>query len=269
MTAQQYVERYKNLSVDLGAGGMVTACVEDYQNPGPNWHVKYDQADPPYDPKDPGKLKLALQAPGASKTFAHYLHWSKMQGLAADTQTKREIAAVHRGAGSPEQIAAVLKLAWLNPKTSGLSGTGSPRDQIMEYVRKWIGLYCTGFVGNFTQRVLLKTLGPENAIELYQRQLKGRTSQQSVQANDILVWTNFGHIAIIDSVIKIPNAGADEPSVVYDVAESSLDRPQYNGLTGTPNFYRIQSVEQDSKGHVFTVLRGKSDVKTKVYIVAP
>src|SRR5438105_1824364 len=127
MLPNAYADQYLKLKVALGKDGEATVEVKDYQNPGANFFVKYDE----------GILdnlgKLVVNDLGR-----YGKHWSKVIGV-YDAHTPKgsifsvpfpanfhdKIQLVHKGAGSPQQIAAVLQLAWMYPKEMGLSSIGS------------------------------------------------------------------------------------------------------------------------------------------------
>jgi hypothetical protein len=234
LSPYQYALQYLNLRVPLGPEvTSVTVSVADYQNPGPNWYVKV--------------------VPAA--------HWSKVQNKFKEHVTTRgrvlygqpipesvapeDTQLVHKGAGSPAQIRAVLQLVHLYWKELNL---GPTRD-LQGYVQKYIGLYCTGFVGNYATEVLgCANKGPQTAIPAFAPAGHRRLSASDVRRHDVLVWKSGGHIAVVNEVLgELGTTGG----AVW-VAESSLDG-DYQGLTaGQVNRYRVRKVT----GDVFVVTRG-------------
>src|SRR2546421_7471577 len=108
----QFAGSYKSLMVRLGSTKPpVIVSVADYQNPGPNWVVKYD----------------AMVNGAVNDGGSHGKRWQAAQGV-YQQHVKKEghvifgepfpqgfgplaIQLLHKGGGSPAHIASVLQLA--------------------------------------------------------------------------------------------------------------------------------------------------------------
>lgn len=174
---------------------------------------------------------------------------------------------VHTGKGSPEQIQMCLHFVAIyrlyDTKKFGADAAAGVRD----YCDQYIGLDCNGFTGNFS-RETGRSKVPNSQIPYYlpKDKTKRRTKIEDVEPNDVLIWPDFGHIAIFDSLGQ-PVAGA-KGAVTRDgvVVESTAANP--SGGAGTVNgglqhsTYTIVGV----KGDLFLVERPKGKGRNWVYI---
>jgi hypothetical protein len=108
---------------------------------------------------------------------------------------------VHSGKGSPEEIAVALHLVakyqMYDKKFLDDSAQG-----VQDYCTCYIGLDCNGFVGNYAQAIGLSKR-PNTDISTFSPPGARRSELGDVRANDVLVWQDYGHITIIDSVDKV------------------------------------------------------------------
>lgn len=105
------------------------------------------------------------------------------------------------------------------------------RDMLQAFSDKYLGLDCNGFVGNYVQRARLSNLGPSNyPSEYFSRYRRNmRKTLNDICAGDILVWANFQHIAIIDTVFQL------EPATRVNVCQSTAGGPQQGWFSLTGN----------------------------------
>jgi hypothetical protein len=174
--------------------------------------------------------------------------------------------AVHSGKGSPEEIQVCLHLVAIyglyDKKKFGTDTAAGVRD----YCDKYVGLDCNGYVGNFA-RELGTGKEPNTPIPSYAPKNKRRTKIEEVQANDVLAWTDNGHIAIIDSIDPVSTAADGKPARDCTVVESTASNPSggsstvHGGLQHST--YSIRSVGSDL---VFKVERPKGKHRSSVYI---
>lgn len=231
-----YGLQYLNLLVPLGMGISPTVVrVEDYQNPGPKWKVKIPPDSPWWTVR--GRFNQHI------KEHGRMLYGKPVP----DSFEEDHVRLVHTGGGSPSQIRTVLQLVHLYWKELGLNL--GPTPDLQKYVDKYIGLYCTGFVGNFTSEILgASNKGPSTPIDQFAPQGSRRLSPKDVLKHDVLVWKDGGHIAIINEIL----GELTITSGVMLVVESGLDG-SYRGLTvGQENRYRMKK----QQGDVFIVTRG-------------
>ena len=136
------------------------------------------------------------------------------------------MVAVHTGKGSPVEIQMCLHFVAIyglyDTKKFGTDSAAGVRD----YCDKYIGLDCNGFTGNFAQETGRSKV-PNSQIPSYlpKDKTKRRTKIEDVAPNDVLIWPDFGHIAIFDSLSQ-PVAGA-KGAVTRDgvVVESTAGNP--------------------------------------------
>ena len=83
-----------------------------------------------------------------------------------------------------------------------LSADTRPERILQAFCDKYMGLDCNGFVGNFVAKAdhSLK-LKPNSSIqyEFFHKKKALRASADEVQAKDLIIWSNFQHIASIDT----------------------------------------------------------------------
>lgn len=173
---------------------------------------------------------------------------------------------VHSGKGSIDEIATCLHLIALfglyDKKKFGDDAASGVRD----YCDKYIGLDCNGFVGNYARHIRAGKV-PDTQIPSYAPKNLRRTKLESVAPLDVLVWTDFGHIAIIDSIQRIATGKDNKPALDCVVVESSGGNP--SGGNDTKNgglqhsTYSIRSVGKDN---IFQVERPKGKGLTNVFI---
>lgn len=132
--------------------------------------------------------------------------------------------AVHSGKGSPLEIQVCLHLVAIyglyDTKKWGTDTAAGVKD----YCDKYIGLDCNGFVGNFARDT---GTGKEPNTPIYSYAPKGRrrTKLEDVQRNDVLAWTDDGHIAIIDSISPVVTGPGGKPTRDAVVVESTAGNP--------------------------------------------
>lgn len=173
---------------------------------------------------------------------------------------------VHCGKGSPYEIAICLHLVAIfglyDKKKFGADSAAGVRD----YCDKYIGLDCNGFVGNFAQQARLGKV-PNSEIPTYARKGHRRTTLESVEPWDVLVWPDDSHIAVIHSIDR---SGTTPDGKAYrdcTIVESTGANP--SGGTGTANgglqhsTYTLRSVGPDE---LFKVERPKGKGLVNVYI---
>jgi hypothetical protein len=122
------------------------------------------------------------------------------------------------GKATPETFETVLALVW-KYREAFLSAYGKthaepyrtcakilaqdvrPQRILQEFCDKYMGLDCNGFVGNFVDKAdhSLK-LKPNSSIQhgFFPKKTALRTSADEIEGNDVIIWSNFQHIAAID-----------------------------------------------------------------------
>ena len=130
---------------------------------------------------------------------------------------------VHSGKGSPEEIAIALHLVSRYKLYDKIYAT-DPAAGVRDYCDRYIGLDCNGFVGNYA-RAIGKAKVPNTPIGSYAPDKARRTRIEDVQANDVLVWPDFGHIAVIHSIEQLSTGPDGKPARDCVVVESTGREP--------------------------------------------
>lgn len=172
---------------------------------------------------------------------------------------------VHSGKGSIDEIATCLHLIAVfglyDTKKFGTDSAAGVRD----YCDKYIGLDCNGFVGNYARHIRAGKI-PDSLISSYVAKDKLRTKIEDVMPNDVLVWPDFSHIAIVDSIQRMGTGRDAKPARDCVIVESTGSNPSGGSNTtkgGLQNStYSIRSVT----GNLFKVERPKNGPLNNVYI---
>jgi hypothetical protein len=173
---------------------------------------------------------------------------------------------VHCGKGSPEEIQICLHLiAVFGLYDKKKFGTDSAAG-VQDYCDKYIGLDCNGFVGNLARELKLAK-EPETPIPYYAPKHRRRARIEDVQPNDVLVWTDNGHIAVIDDIDSFVGSSGGKPARDCTVVEATAGNPSGAKATADGGLqhstYSIRSVGKDL---VFNVERPKGKNLNRVYI---
>lgn len=172
---------------------------------------------------------------------------------------------VHTGKGSPEEIATALHLIsrykLYDPKFAS-----DPAAGVRDYCDKYLGLDCNGFVGNYA-RAIGKNKVPNTLIQQYAPVEARRKRIEDVQANDVLVWTDFSHIAVIHSVETMTTGTDGKPArdcVVVESSGANLAQTTSTVNGGLQNStYSLRAVGSNK---VFYAERPKGRMRNAVYI---
>ena len=208
---------YWNLQPDIPGSGKIRICVNSYKcrNPAFGGTVKEEMIKDAF--LGASKWKIVAEAGGAKKYVDAFV-----------------------GKGSPDTITTVLELVYKYKddflKSYGKSQTepykscarilkadSSPEAMLQAFCDAFIGLDCNGFVGNFVQRAnhALK-LEASSSIKtgFYSARKAVRKSPEEIRDRDLVIWSNFLHIAAVDHV-------QTETGRVM-VAQSTAGGPQAN-----------------------------------------
>jgi hypothetical protein len=126
--------------------------------------------------------------------------------------------------------------------------TRDPAAMMNAICDKFIGLDCSGFVGNFT-RMFTSKYGPNTPISDFLRGGQRRQGVDDVQPMDILVWLNPDHIAVVDGSMYLPSVGP-----VFSVAQSTGPGPIVtifrlkHGRDGRFAYVAIPGISKDGAG---------------------
>jgi hypothetical protein len=152
----------------------------------------------------------------------------------------RPLRFVPYGKGSPEMIAAYLRLAVM-------AGVVKPHALQQFLDDRYVGIDCSGFVSNYLAAIgkMDKTVVGDYNAASYASGHPKRKSLDELANLDILVWRDGGHVAIMEEPKK--GTGGIEAVVVESNGSRGLDKETYT----------FESVD---KSGIFTVKRanGKS-----------
>jgi hypothetical protein len=160
--------------------------------------------------------------------------------------------------GSPADFATALRCAVLCKRTDAT--------KLQQYANEHLGLDCSGFINQYWIADGSLAAGGSRVIDDYGKANRRRSlitsdtpaDPAAVQAKDMLIWPDFGHIAIIDHLSITKNTS--QAVVVESTAHAF--KGMSPGLVHTT--YDLKSV--DSKTKKFSVLRGGATVD--VYIAS-
>jgi hypothetical protein len=179
-----------------------------------------------------------------------------------------KLVGVYAGKGSPEDISDILWLARHYDLVDVQQTAAAPKKHLrrdatwtlQHYCDDYIGLDCNGFVGNYVHNVMGNAgYTGDTPIPHYYHVGTGRTKLDDIQALDVMIWPDFGHITIIDSLgMKNPDG-----SLNCIVAESTA---AWGGGTHVGSY--VIRTHKDEKSKKFVVNRhGGVGADTTVYIV--
>lgn len=165
-----------------------------------------------------------------------------------ETIDTRELAPAFYGKGSPSAIRKALRYAvafgLVQPTASALN----------TYCQDYIGLDCSGFVGNYLQQEGNSAFGPETGATNFAPAASRISSMDQIREKSVIVWKNTNHVAIVHSVEPICRVDGKVFAMVAESCGSSLTPGDVHtdGLNYTQ--YEFQSVNASTK--VFSVKRG-------------
>jgi hypothetical protein len=223
MMPQEFEKLYTNLVVPLAglkiegsakvldATSTVSVTVSDYQNSGGYYGSGGNLA------------KFTDQTRAAKDSLVSKFRQVENKALICGGTFPRDfsetsIVKAHSGKGSPWEIRGVLQLVahfGQESQPSQFDSINKIHDKLKDYCKKWIGLDCNGFVGNYAALMAefykkpVGNLGPETYIGMfawppYKENPKLRTELAKVKECDVMVWLStpivHGHLVIINSL---------------------------------------------------------------------
>jgi hypothetical protein len=117
---------------------------------------------------------------------------------------------------------------------------------LQTFADKYIGLDCSGFVGNFLRNFnhALKIEPNTRISDIYRRRTETRTAVDDICGHDIIIWMdNFKHIACVDSVMDgtqgkyyvCQSAGGGPRMNTYKFIKVGKDKFRLDGAPGYPS----------------------------------
>jgi hypothetical protein len=258
MKPSELADRYHNLVVTFDDASTMSVDVHRYRM----WGTKHVAPDAEavkdkliaHINTDIKAEKKAGQIPHSfPAVLAHLVIAQILQSL------KPQLALTYMGKGSPQDIAYALHLvAHYQLYDKHLDA----KLGVKKYCDTYMGLDCNGFVGNYA-RATGSTLTPSTYIGEFAKEPDRRTKLEDVKPNDVLVWPDYGHIAIIDSIDPIITGPKGTTARDCLVVESTAADLTGGGDGLQQSTYRILSVDKHKK---FTVERPKGGQHTHVYL---
>jgi hypothetical protein len=275
ITPLEFEKQYHNLVVVLDDLSIMNVDVQNYRLRGSNAALHHDTAAAENmkdkilahlndEIKAESKLEKA-ETEAAGEDFIEaplHLMAATMHQVFTKSMTdaKPWIARVHMGKGWPEDIALTLSLV---ARYKLYDKSLDVKLGVAKYCDDFIGLDCNGFVGNYA-RAIGSSLTANTYIGSFAPETKRRTKLEDVRANDVMVWPDFGHITIIDSIGPVAKAPDGKPIREARVVESTAFAGLGNHRDGLQNSaYAIRSVDAHKK---FTIERPKGGGTNLVYI---
>ncbi len=282
MNPLQYEKRYHELVVSLDALGTTTVDVHRYQNNDEKYKTNAfwgnkealkhkDQVLGKVNDEVQGEQKAAAAAarPGADvpriealrQAFGVAVHLKNAEVL---RRLKPSLMSVHSGKGSPEEIAAVLHLvARYKLYDKAIADQAAA---VRGYCDKYIGLDCNGFVGNYALATG-RTRKPGDVIPSFAPKSDLRTRIEDVQADDVMVFSDYGHITVIHSIAPLTTGADGKPARDCVVVESSAHNPSKGALTEHGGLqHSTYSIRSVGANKIFSIERPKGEALIQAYI---
>jgi hypothetical protein len=270
MTPLEYWSWYRHLDVELPGGDRVFGIdVHEYRNAGDYYkgtsEVSADhEVTAGLDVAWPA-LKRAIRRNGKSVGAGKYevrLRLPCDRGATTETVELRSLLQPYHGKGSPEEIRQALRLATafeLVEPTVGALNT---------YCSRYIGLDCSGFVGNYLRHEGSEVFGPNTPAREFAPSRMRLSRLDQVEAKCVLSWKHESHVAIINHVERMtarPGGGAEVVCWVCESCGSELvsGDAHTDGMNVTR--YTIKEVDANK---VFKVRRGIGGVGLNAVYIA-
>ncbi len=143
---------------------------------------------------------------------------------------KSAFMACFSGKGSPERLWSMIQLIsyWRAYKTH-IEGKGGVA-QVAEIVDKYLGVDCNGFIGNFLRAKYAGVkVGPSTKERDFRNGAVFRSAPPELRAQDVLVFTGFHHVSIIDRVLSASSKEAQ--CMICESRGKDYGGPQMNVYT--------------------------------------
>jgi len=262
MTPLEYYQSYRQLNVTLAEGVCLFGVdVHEYRNaqgfwsPGGSTEAEDFRVDDAMTHAWPKlQAKVRKYAHGESKGHTRYIVpvgtyapvpidaslTGAPPSIVTDLVDLSELAPVFFGKGKPSQIREVLRLA----EMFNLVGDNVPA--MNAYCTKYVGLDCSGFVGNFLQEMGNTSFGPETPATEFAPMGSRRKSLDDIGALDVICWKTTNHVAIIDRIVTTSTAISDNRMPSTGRRQSDMEDRGGGYQTGriaTPFARRVTEVQ--------------------------
>jgi hypothetical protein len=154
-----------------------------------------------------------------ARFFPGYLGSLAMADVLERMLKVHSIWHVYVGKGSPEEIAVALHLVD-RYKLYDKKFLENPALGVADYCERYIGLDCNGFACNYAQAIGISSKKQDTSIEVYVPAGARRAKLEDIRPNDVLVWADYSHITIIQSVDGITNGPDGKQTLKCLVVES-------------------------------------------------
>ena len=197
-------------------------------------------------------LSRKIRKHGTKIRKGTYSIWLPIPKPGADPEIQIEEVAVmaqfvgvFSGKGSPTAIRQTLKL------TAAFGLCDATAASMNSYCQAFIGLDCSGFVGNYLKHMGHGSIGPSTPAKSFAPEVNRLSKLSDIQAGCVICWKNVGHVAVIDRVLS--STGSDVECKVVESTGSSLipGDVHTDGMNHTT--YHVKSVDS---AKVFKVKRG-------------
>ena len=128
---------------------------------------------------------------------------------------------VFYGKGTPDDVAIALRVVdWVarkqpdHPALAKFKSVLSGDDRVAEVCKKYIGVDCNGFIGNYAQEMGVPQAGPNLVPGLWKNVGpidRWRSAVADIQPYDVLIFPSNSHIAMVDSVAAGTPRSASRP----------------------------------------------------------
>lgn len=277
MTPYDYLRKYRELSVRLVSGGIVSGVdVHEYRNAQDVFDKRNTDSDTTNDVDHisadhdaglgwtkgwaalRGRIAKHGKKLGGGKYTLRFPLPSKTNPTPAvtyeETVNAPELAQAFVGKGSQEIIAQALRLAEAFGLVLGNAAA------MQTYCDDFIGLDCNGYVGNYLKQEGCTLVTPTTPAKPNDFLPVGRrhSKLEEVGYRSVIVWKTAGHVAIIDLVQGPVLVGPkyDTTIVRCMVCESTGARLDNKNVHTDGLNYTLYEIHPPDKNKVFKVKRG-------------
>ncbi len=210
MTVFDYYNLYRKMNVNLVTGMYVFGVdIHEYRNAGAYFqHKPVTNADHDValgmDAAWPRLQQKIIKTGRSIGSHRYSVTFSYADASFTDQSVPRftteiinllELAPAYFGKGSPETIRKVLRYAaafgLVNNTTAAMNA----------YCTDYIGMDCSGFVGNYLQSEGVAGFTPETGATNFAPAAFRISSLDEIRAKSVLCWKNDNHVAIVDHVV--------------------------------------------------------------------
>lgn len=234
MTPLEYMNSYLNLSVVLDNWAVEVASIDMYLN-----HGIQPRSGTAWKAGDLLLAEMSRETKARGVPAAYAIDGWPIRSI--------NVRRPFMGKGSPQDLKDVL---WLAHRYGFIKNPDRPRAgalSLKEYCRKYTGLDCNGFVGNYLAR------HHNTSIDVYGNPANRLTSVSQIRSGTSLVWVRGGkypHIAVVNSAQVVGDV------LRWDLVQSSGSTVKRGGDSADGLRWGewpkpVSAFKKDGRGHIY------------------